>query len=70
MKATDNDVDLSHHGGNASGHRVHGTVTDATGQPYRLHAVFLLTVSPKFNTLDEFVIVWHKQKITVQPIGR
>lgn len=66
--ATDSDVDLSGAGADASGHRVSGRVSDATGQLYRLKATFLLTVAPEFDSLDEFVIVWHKQKIQIKPI--
>jgi hypothetical protein len=68
--ATDSDVDLTSHGADASGHRVTGRVTDASGQVYHLMATFLLTVAPEFNSLDEFLITWHKQKIEVRPIGR
>jgi hypothetical protein len=65
--ATDSDVDLSGNGADASGHRVRGIVSDASGQRYRFHSVFQLTVAPPY-TLDNFVIVWHSQKITIRPI--
>ena len=71
MIATDSDVDLTGHGADASGHRVTGTVTDASGQRYHLHAVSLLTVAPEFDSVEEFFeIVFHKQKIKVTPFGQ
>jgi hypothetical protein len=71
MILTDSDVDLTGHGADASGHRVTGTVTDASGQRYHLHAVFLLTVAPEFDSVEEFFdLVFHKQKIDVKPFGQ
>ncbi|HEX6105511.1 MAG TPA: hypothetical protein VFZ26_08010 [Gemmatimonadales bacterium] len=67
---TDSDVDLSGHGADGSGHRVHGTVRDASGRPYRLLAVFHLTVGVEYDSLDDFVIDWHAQKIELTPIRR
>jgi hypothetical protein len=71
MIATDSDVDLTGHGADASGHRVTGIVTDASGQRYHLHAVSLLTVAPEFDSVEEFFeVVFHKQKIKVTPFGQ
>jgi hypothetical protein len=36
-------------------------------QQYRFHAVFQLIVAPQY-TLDNFVVVWRSQKITIRPI--
>jgi hypothetical protein len=64
---TDSDVDLSHQGTDAAGHTLTGTVTDASGQRYRLVAVIRLTVAE--DTLDNFVIDIHVAKIQLTPIG-
>jgi hypothetical protein len=64
---TDNDVDLSHPGVDASGNTVTGTVTDASGQRYHLVAAIRFTVPE--NTLNNFVIHAHAEKIQLTPIG-
>ena len=64
---TDNDVDLSHPGVDASGSTITGTVSDAAGQLYHLVAPFRVTVAE--NTVDNFVINAHSSKIQLTPIG-
>jgi hypothetical protein len=66
----DSDVDLSSHGADASGQTVEGIVTDGSGQRYHFGANILLTVAPQYNTLDNFVIVFHSNKISLTPIGK
>jgi hypothetical protein len=68
--ATDSDVFLDGRGADASGQRVLGTVTDASGQRYHFGAHFQLTVAPRYNTLDNFVIVFHSTTIKLTPIGK
>jgi hypothetical protein len=67
---TDSDVDLSGRGVDASGVRVSGRVTDASGQLYRLMGTFLLTVPVQYTSLDNFVIIWRVQKVQLTPVGR
>jgi hypothetical protein len=65
----DNDLELSGHGANGSGVTSTGTVTDGSGQVYRLLATVHGTVAPG-STLDDFVFVNHVQKVQLTPIGR
>jgi len=65
----DSDVDLSGHGADASGTTVEGIVTDVNGQRYHFGANILLTVAPQY-TLDNFVIVFHSNRISLTPVGR
>jgi len=66
----DNDLDLSAHGANASGQTGMGTVTDASGQRYRLLWANRTTVSVEFTSVEEpFVFDTHMFKIKLTPIG-
>jgi hypothetical protein len=67
ITVTDSDGDLSHPGADASGSMLVGTVTDASGQRFRLVSPIRFTV--KENTLDNFVIDVHVAKIQLIPIG-
>jgi hypothetical protein len=69
--ATDNDFNLDGEGGEASGHRLVGTVTDEDGQLYHLTAAFLFTVSRQFTSVEEpYDMIWRAQKIIIRQIGR
>ena len=71
FRATDNDFNLDGPGGEASGHRLVGTVTDEDGQLYHLTAAFLFTVPREFDSVEEpFDMIWRAQKIILRPIGR
>jgi hypothetical protein len=66
----DNDLDLSGHGANGTGQTGTGTVTDASGQRYRLLWVNRSTVSVEFTSDEEpFVFDTHMFRIQLTPIG-
>ena len=66
---TDSDVDLSGRGADASGLRVHGLVSDASGRAFRLMGTFLLTVPVQYTSLDNFVVIWRVQKVRLRRVG-
>jgi hypothetical protein len=69
--AHDNDFNLDGPGGEATGHRLVGRVTDENGQLYHLTVAFLFTVSREFTSVEEpFDLISRAQKILLRPIGR
>ena len=67
---TDSDVLLDGQGTDASGLRINGTVTDANRQEYHLHGNFLLSVPRKYDSLDNFVVIWRVQRVQLSALGR
>jgi hypothetical protein len=69
--ATDNDFNLDGQGGEATGHRLVGTVSDENGQLYHLTVAFRFTVSRQFTSVEEpYDAISRAQKIILRPIGR
>jgi hypothetical protein len=68
LVANDSDVDLSGPGADASHAHVSGTVTDQSGQRYRLVAFVQGVVAPEFTSVEDFFEFRHENlKIKLTP---